>query len=199
MPTTVDVRGLACPQPVIRTRNAMREADEIVTLVTGRDQVDNVLRLAERAGWQTRWEAQADGYAVHLAKQAQASEPELTPDLLACNLPTAGAVVVLASDRMGRGEDELGGILIRSFVYTLTQVEPRPKTLVLYNTGVRLAVEGSPVLDDLHKLAAEGVEILVCGTCLGYFELKERLAVGTISNMYSIAEALLGSGKVLTV
>ncbi|MEN6479748.1 MAG: sulfurtransferase-like selenium metabolism protein YedF [Anaerolineales bacterium] len=199
MPTTVDARGLPCPQPVILTRQAMSTADQVLTLVSERDQVDNVLRLAERAGWQTHWEPQADGYAIHLVKGEATRQPELTPDLLTSNPPAEGSVVVLASERMGRGNDELGEILVRSFLYTLTQVEPRPKTLVLYNTGVRLAVEGSPVLDELQKLAADGVEILVCGTCLGYFELKERLAVGTLSNMYSIAEALLTANRVITV
>ena len=199
MTLVVDARGLACPQPVILTRNAMREAQEVTTLVSGRDQVDNVNRLAERAGWQTRLEPRPDGYALHLSRQAQAIEPELTPDLTACSTPVAGRVVALSSDRMGRGVDELGEILMRSFVYTLTQVEPRPRTLVLYNTGVRLAAQGSPVLDDLRKLAAADVEILVCGTCLSYLELKEQLAVGVISNMYSIAEALLGAGNAITV
>lgn len=199
MPTTVDARGLPCPQPVILTRQAMSTADQVLTLVSERDQVDNVLRLAERAGWQTRWEAQADGYAIHLIKGEAARQPELTSDILTCNLSTEGSVVVLSSERMGRGNDELGAILMRSFLYTLTQVEPHPKTLVLYNTGVQLAIEGSPVLDELRKLAEEGVEILVCGTCLGYFELKERLAVGTLSNMYSIAEALLTANRVITI
>jgi len=200
MPLTVDARGLACPQPVILTRNAMRESAEITTLVTGRDQVDNVQRLAERAGWLTRVEARPDGYALHLTKQALAIEPELTPDLTVGNVPTgAAAVIALSSDQMGRGDEELGAVLMRAFVYTLTQVEPRPRTVALYNTGVRLAIDGSPVLDDLTQLANSGVEILVCGTCLGHLGLKERLAVGVISNMYAIAEALLTAGNAITI
>ncbi len=199
MPTIVDARGLDCPQPVILTRNAMRTADAVTTLVSARDQVDNVQRLGERAGWQCRWEARADGFAVHLVRQAQAAEPALSPDLLACAPSTSGAVVALTSDRMGRGDDALGAILMRSFVYTLTQVEPRPRAVVLYNTGVRLAVTGSPVLEDLQRLAAQGVELLVCGTCLGHLGLKEQLAVGVVSNMYTIAETLLRGGNAVTV
>lgn len=199
MPTMVDARGLACPQPVVLTQKAMRDGGEVTTLVSDRDQVDNIVRLGERAGWQVRTEVRADGYAVHLAKQPLAPAPELPSEPSACGLPPAGSVVAITSDRMGRGEDELGSILIRSFIYTLTQVEPLPKTLVLYNTGVRLAVEGSPVLEDLRKLAAAGVVILVCGTCLGYFGLKERLAVGSVSNMYAIAETLLAGGNAVTI
>lgn len=199
MITTVDARGLACPQPVILTRNAMRDNGDIETLVDDRAQAGNVQRLAERAGWQTRVEERCNGYAVRLTRQGKTEEPEVSPDLLSCATAAGNAVVALSSDRMGRGEDELGAILMRAFVYTLTQIDPQPKTLVLYNTGVRLAVKGAPVLDDLNTLGSRGVEILVCGTCLDYLCLKERLAVGQISNMYSIAETLLSAGHAITI
>ncbi len=106
-------------------------------------------------------------------------------------------VVFFGADTVGRGPEELGGLLVRTFLHTLTEVQPCPEVLVFMNSGVRLVVEGSPVLEDLHTLAGRGVRILACGTCLGYFELKDRLAVGTISNMYTIAETLLGAGKVI--
>ena len=78
-------------------------------------------------------------------------------------------------------------------------VEPLPETIILFNSGVRLVVEGSPVLEDLQDLCGRGVEILACGTCLGYYELKERIAVGEVSNMYTIAEVILGVGKVVSL
>jgi len=199
MSRIVDARRLPCPQPVILTRNAMKEADEVITLVSGRDQVGNVRRLAERAGWQVAVETREDGYALHLRRSdTSAVEPELTPDVETCP-PATRRVVVIPSDTMGRGEPELGRILIKSFVYTLTQVEPLPQTIILFNTGVRLATQGSPVLSDLQVLAEKGVEILACGTCLDYFQLKDQLAVGTISNMYTIAETLLSAGHVVSL
>jgi selenium metabolism protein YedF len=88
---------------------------------------------------------------------------------------------------------------MRSFLHTLGEVSPCPEVLVLINTGVRLVVEGSPVLEDLRALAERGVEILACGTCLEYFQAKERVAVGTVSNMYTIAETLLGAARVVAV
>jgi selenium metabolism protein YedF len=200
MATTVDARGLACPQPVILTRNAMREAEDVITLVDGADQVDNVRRLAEKAGWQATAERQGAGYAVHMTKGTVADLPELTPDLMVCSVSQPAApVLVVPGEQMGRGEPELGAILIRAFFHTLTETQPLPKTIIFYNTGVKLTVEGSPILDDLRTLAAKGAEILVCGTCLGYYSLKERLAVGTISNMYTIAETLLSAGHVVTL
>lgn len=193
MPVTIDARGLPCPQPVILTRNAMRQADEVVTLVSQRDQVDNVSRLAERAGWRVSAGQAEDGWRVHMTQGEESVEPELTPDLTTC-APTAAPrrrVVLLSSDQIGRGEPELGAILMRSFLYTLGEIEPRPQTLILLNAGVKLAVEGSPALDDLRALEQNGLQILVCGTCLDYYQLKERLAVGSISNMYTIAETLM--------
>lgn len=170
----------------------MREADEVVTLVSGENQAGNVRRLAEKSGWQVMVEKRQDGYAVHLTKGEATTKPELTPDatVYTGSQPT---VLVVSSNRMGCAEEELGAILIRSFFYTLTEMESLPKTIIFYNTGVKLTVEGSPILEDLHALEAKGVELLVCGTCVGYFSLKERIAAGVTSNMYTIAETLLSA------
>ncbi len=193
MSVTVDARNLPCPQPVILTRNAMRSADEVITLVSQRDQVDNVRRLAERAGWRVTFDPSEDGWEIRLIRGQETIEPELSPDVTTC--APSGAprrrVLLISSDQIGRGEPELGAILMRSFLYTLGEIEPRPQTLILLNAGVKLAVEGSPLLDDLHALEQSGLQILVCGTCLDYYQLKERLAVGSISNMYTIAETLM--------
>lgn len=198
MSVVVDARGLPCPQPVIRTRDAMRESDDIITLVSGEDQVGNVRRLAEKAGWRVESEAHSDGYAIHMVKAKATPQPQVAAQPSAGAVPV-GRVIVLSSERMGRGDEELGTILMRSLLYTLGEVEPAPKTLILYNSGVKLAVEGSPVIEELAALQARGVEILVCGTCLGHFDLKDSLQVGTISNMYVIAEALLAAGSAITV
>lgn len=199
MPLEVDARGLPCPQPVIRTRNAMREADEVITLVSGEDQVANVRRLAEKAGWEVTVERRSDAFAIHIVNPRSAPQPQPPPvGAVSSPMPTK-RVIVISSDRMGRGEDELGLILMRSFLYALGEVEPTPQTMIFFNTGVKLAAEGSPVLEELATLQARGVEILVCGTCLDYFGLKDRVQVGTISNMYTIAEALLTASNTITV
>jgi selenium metabolism protein YedF len=191
MPLTVDARGMPCPRPVILSRNAMREDDDVTTLVSQPDQVDNVRRLAERAGWTvTVTAADSDMTRGHAT-----AEPEVTADLAVCPPGQGGRVLVLASDEIGRGARELGQILMRSLLYTLREVTPRPDTLILMNAGVKLAVDGSPVLNDLRALESDGLQILICGTCLGYYELKDRVAVGSISNMYSIAETLLAASQ----
>jgi selenium metabolism protein YedF len=108
-------------------------------------------------------------------------------------------VVTIPSEFMGRGDEELGHILIRGFFHTLGEVAPMPDAIIFFNSGVKLVVEGSPVLEDLHELCGRGVAILACGTCLGHYELKDRVAVGEVSNMYTIAEMLLGAGKVVSL
>ncbi len=100
---------------------------------------------------------------------------------------------------MGRGDDELGQVLLRSYLHTLREVTPSPDTMVFFNSGVMLAAEGSPALDDLRALTDQGVQVLLCGTCVEHFDLKERVAVGEISNMYAISEAMFQAGKVISL
>lgn len=199
MTTTVDARGLACPQPVILTKKALASAGDgrVTTIVDSPTSEVNVSRMARKAGWQVTVETQVDGTYLHLSREGAAT-PETLPVGRAGALPATGPLVVyISADRMGRGQDELGGILIRAFLHTLNEIAPLPDTLIFVNTGVRLVIEGSPVLEDLQMLDSQGVDILACGTCLNYLELTEQVAIGTVSNMYDIAEALLGAGKVV--
>jgi selenium metabolism protein YedF len=189
----VDCRGLACPQPVVRTKKAMSESDRVTTIVDNETAVTNVSRMAEKEGYSVAVEKMEDGIYLSLTK-ASPAQPESAPERASGRL-----VVLVASDGMGRGDEELGGILIRSFLHTLSEVQPLPNTIVFLNAGAKLTVEGSPVLEDLEALGKRGVEILACGTCLGHFGLKDKLAVGEVSNMYSIAETLLAAGNVVAI
>lgn len=110
-----------------------------------------------------------------------------------------GPVVAISSDKMGLGDDQLGEVLMRSFLHTLTEVAPKPHALIFFNSGVRLAVTGSMALDDLRALETRGVRILLCGTCLGHFGLKDDVAVGEVSNMYAITETMLGAESVVNL
>jgi selenium metabolism protein YedF len=198
MTLIVDARGLACPQPVIQTRKAMEEAERIETLVDNETALSNVSRMANKAGWQVNVAAEGNEYRIALAKGTAVAQAEpLTVGK--AEVASGPLVLVVSADTMGRGDAELGSILIRGFFHTMGEVEPLPGVIIFFNTGVRLACEGSLVLDDLCALAAEGIEILACGTCLNYFELTEKLAVGQVSNMYDIAETMLRAGKVVNL
>ena len=198
MAKTVDARGLACPRPVIMTRNALQEGDAVTTIVANETAQHNVTRMAEKAGCTVQTEKREDGIYLHISREGTSLEEAIPQPARA---PVGGPLVlVIPSEFMGRGEHpELGQILIRGFFHTLGEVEPLPDTIIFFNNGVKLVVEDSPVLEDLQCLCERGVEILVCGTCLGYYELKEKIAVGEVSNMYTIAETMLNAGKVVSL
>ncbi|HSR30689.1 MAG TPA: sulfurtransferase-like selenium metabolism protein YedF [Anaerolineae bacterium] len=198
MTMTVDARGLACPQPVIETRKALQQAEEIVTLVDSDTSLTNVTRMAKKAGWQVNVISKDDEYRIELTRGEALPQAEGLP-VGKAEIVSGPLVLVVSSDIMGRGEAELGSILVRGFFHTLGEVEPLPQTIIFFNTGVKLACEGSQILDDLCALESEGIEMLVCGTCLGYLELKGDLAVGQVSNMYDIAETMLRAGKVVNL
>ncbi|MBC7225715.1 MAG: sulfurtransferase-like selenium metabolism protein YedF [Thermoflexales bacterium] len=197
MAKTVDARGLPCPQPVLLTRDALRESDAVTTIVDSDTARHNVTRMAEKAGYTVRAEEREDGIYLHI------SRGEAAPAVAPAPAPTPSGgplVLVVPSEFMGRGEhEELGQILIRGFLHTLNEVSPLPDVLIFFNSGVKLTVEGSPVLEDLRTLQAQGVQILICGTCLGYYGLKEKVAVGEVSNMYTIAETLMQAGRVVSL
>jgi selenium metabolism protein YedF len=197
MSRVIDARGLACPQPVLLTKKAIAEENRVTAIVDGETARQNVTRMAEKQGCRVQAEEREDGIYLSITREGEAAqEAQVAPG----TAPAAGPLVVsVASEFMGRGDDVLGNILIRAFFHTLGEVEPRPDVLVFYNSGVKLAVEGSPVLEDLRDLEEGGIRLLICGTCLGHYELKDKVAVGEVSNMYSIAETLLGAGKVVSV
>jgi len=194
MTEIVDARGLSCPQPVILTRKALAAANEVTAIVDNETAKMNVSRMAAKEGCRVEVEEKADGIYLHLTKTEKAPREESVA------APAAGPTVLFVSAwAVGRGPEELQDILIRSFLHTLNEVSPLPDTVIFINTGVKLTVEDSPALEDLQALEEQGVEVLICGTCLNYFGLTEKVAVGTVSNMYAIAEALLGAGKVVAV
>ena len=187
----VDARRLACPQPVILTRKALAGANEVMTIVDNETSRDNVARMAQKQGFAVHIEEKEDGIYVRLSRQAEAvAEPRGST----AQGPT---VVLMASNLMGQGPKELGAVLTRTFLHTLNEISPLPDTLVFLNAGVHLVAEGSPVLEDIGALVEQGVDVLACGTCLDYLGLKEKVAVGEVSNMYTIAETLLRAGTVV--
>ena len=136
--------------------------------------------------------AQEDGGQTDALAAVTFPAPSETPDADAC-IPDGRKkkkIVVIRSGKMGEGNDELGAVLMKGFIYALTELEELPETILLYNGGAPLSCEGSDSLEDLKTLEAQGVEIMTCGTCLNYYGLTDKLAVGTVTNMYAIAEKM---------
>ena len=194
----VNAVGNACPIPVIKTKKALSElggAGTVRVLVDNETAVQNVTKMAQSAGGKVTSEKESDNKFVITIEMAKAP---VFADEAAEEAPRSGdTVVAVASDRMGSGNDELGKVLIKSFIFAVSQLEKLPKTMIFYNGGATLTCEGSPCLEDLKNLEKEGVEILTCGTCLDYYKLKEKLSVGSVSNMYSIVEKLAGAAHII--
>ena len=173
------------------TKEALKDSKSVTCIVDNPTARDNVSRLAAKEGCRVTVEEKDGAFYLHLNKESQE---------IACQVvPAISTVMLIGSESLGRGSDELGGILIRGLMHTLAEGNRRPSALIFINSGVKLVTADSPVLEDLRSLASQGVEILACGTCLGYYELKDKVAVGQVSNMYSIVEAMLDADKVLSV
>lgn len=197
---TVNAMGDNCPIPVVKTKKAMQALtgpEVIEVLVDNEIAVQNVSKMAAGAGGQVSSEKLGDA-EFKITIQMQGAVAAETPEEVSCVPDSRGNLVVaVASDRMGSGNDELGKVLIKGFIFAVTQLDTLPKTMVFYNGGATLTTEGSDSLEDLKSLEAQGVEILTCGTCLDYYGLKEKLAVGSVTNMYSIVETLAGASKII--
>jgi len=205
MKVTVDARGLACPEPVLLTKKAIAENEEVTVIVDNEIAVENIRRLAAKTacGFSVT-EREGGVREISLVRTGAAGQPpadagaEAGPSCGVTPGKETGTVVVILSDNhMGRGDDVLGDVLIRAFIHTLAQLKPLPETIICYNAGVKLAVKESAVLDDLQQLAQAGVDILVCGTCVNYFGLGDQVAAGHISNMYDIAETMAGAARLV--
>ncbi len=192
----IDARGISCPQPVLLVKKSVEgeNPESLVVLLTGETSKGNVTRFAESRGY--RVEAAREGETYRMVLKREGSEPASAP--VTSKGQAGNPAVFITSDRFGRGSDELGALLMKAFINTLKEISPLPGTIIFANAGVFLTTEGSPVIESLRGLHETGVEILSCGTCLEFFNIKEKLLVGTVSNMYTIAEKLLGASNVVT-
>lgn len=196
MDLTVDAMGDKCPIPVVKAKKALATMDEgtLEMLVDNETSVTNLTNFAKSQKCEVASEQLGDGkFSVKIVKSADSAADEA----FAGGAGSGPRVVVVPSDVMGHGDDELGDILIKAFVFALTQQDDLPDCILFYNGGVRLTCEGSPVLEDLNKLACAGVEIFSCGTCLKHYGIEDKLAVGEVTNMYVIVEKQLQAGVIV--
>ena len=202
----IDARGDACPLPVVKAKKAIAELHgpgEVEVLVDNEIAVQNLTKMAQQKGYTSSSEKLAEReyrvrFTIKDTPAAETAVPGEKQQAETC-IPDArtDTVVVIASDKMGEGAEELGKTLLKAFVFSLTQQDKLPQTILFYNGGAHLTCEGSPMLEDLKALEAEGVEILTCGTCLNFYGMTEKLAVGGVTNMYVIAEKMLNAGNVV--
>lgn len=191
----IDCRGMACPQPVLTAKQALERVKEgIFTLIVDNpSSCENVQRFVRSQGCLVGVEKRGEDFYLHVEK-AKLKEKKKS---VRRERKEDQVVVYINSNLLGVGDEALGSVLMRIFLKTLLDLEPKPARLILINSGVRLASEGSEVLETLRLLSQQGVEILACGTCLDFYGLKEKLRVGNISNMYVIAQSLLAADRLV--
>jgi selenium metabolism protein YedF len=198
---SIDARGKACPQPVIDTRKVLEDATltEVEVLVDSQASAENVARMARSQGCEVRLEDSGLGeLRVVLTREGEAAKGEPAEVAVSSRCGEASRIAVfVAADSVGRGDDELGQALMKAFLVTIKDLVPRPTSLLFMNSGVRLVIEGSGALAAIEDLEKSGVEVLVCGTCLDFFGLEDKLAVGRVSNMFEIASRLVEADRVV--
>ena len=200
----IDCRGLNCPEPVLRTKSALSEkpAEGLTIMVDNQTARDNVLRFINSSGSKANWQEKEGVYYITLKdyKETDVKSTEMNSTTPAsANDSFENPVLLISTDQLGVGSSELGRMLMRNFIFTLTKRDELPLAIILMNSGVKLSIKDSPVIEELDELHNKGVQILACGTCLDYFELKDLHKAGQISNMYDISDLLLTSGRVVTI
>ncbi len=198
----VNAVGKQCPIPVVMAANALKAltVPSVVEVhVDNEIAVQNLTRLAGRYGLPIRSERRDEKlFSVRMEVADLSRLGEVPADEAACVPDSrAGFVVAVESSEMGRGQEALSKTLMKGFLYALGQLEQLPQAILFYNSGAFLTCEGSDSLEDLKNMEAQGVEIYTCGTCLDFYQLQDRLAVGKVTNMYAIVEQLAAAPKVV--
>ena len=201
----IDAMGKACPVPVVLAKKAAAElaseGGELQVLVDNQPACENLRNMAEGNGYAVMEEKIEPGryrvtITVPVQEQAQVqSVTEQTP----VKREESGLVVVISKDSMGQGSEELGKILIKGFLFSLTQLKNPPKAVLFFNSGVLLTVEGCNTLDDLREQEQAGTQIEICGTCADYYSVKDSVGVGKIVNMMTITERMAYAGSVINI
>ncbi len=193
----IDARGLACPKPVIETKKAIESINsgKVKVIVDNYIAKENIIKLSRSMNLEFNILNEEDSFIEIEIIKGEFLEniiEEKSNDI-------DNSCVFISSDKIGEGDIELGKILMKGFVYTLTETKPYPRYIILVNSGVNLSTSNEDTIENLKKLENFGVEIVSCGTCLDFYNLKESLKVGRVSNMYDILEIMKNTDKTISL
>ena len=193
----IDARGLACPKPVIETKKAIESINsgKVKVIVDNYIAKENIIKLSRSMNLEFNILNEEDSFIEIEIIKGEFLEniiEEKSNDI-------DNSCVFISSDKNGEGDIELGKILMKGFVYTLTETKPYPRYIILVNSGVNLSTSNEDTIENLKKLENFGVEIVSCGTCLDFYNLKESLKVGRVSNMYDILEIMKNTDKTISL
>jgi len=203
--TTLNMLGKPCPIPVVEAKKTLLQGQDVTVLVDNSIAVQNLEKMAAGLGYGFSYEQKGEAeYAVTIIVKNAGRQPTAAcqpmTDSCPAEQPAAGGVIFLITgDQIGISAEEPGKKLMQTFLYSLAQLPKAPELILLLNAGVKLAAQGSEVLDNLKTLAANGTDIRSCGQCLTYYGLTEKLVVGKITNMMEIVEFLTSSRRTVTI
>ncbi len=202
MKKTIDARGKLCPVPVVETNKLLKTlklGDIVAVEVDNYIAVQNLTKMGEQKKLSVSFEEINKNHYTVTFELISALETTIDKeeDSKAQHDRPGKTLISIASNKMGQGDERLGHVLMKGFIYALTEQEALPETILLYNSGCFLSTEGSDSVADLALLESQGVEILTCGTCLNHYGLDEKLAVGDVTNMYVIVEKQVQATKII--
>lgn len=210
----IDARNLACPRPVVLALEALPKlaaGESLEVLVNDEVAPANLTRLAAEKDCEVATVDHGDHVSVMLTPRSSAAAADGVAGPVAaaaaagvCPAPEAptpaqGSVVLVGTDSLGRGSEELGRKLLGGLIYAFAHQDPLPKAMVFFNGGARLTCEGSESLEDVRDLESKGCEILTCGTCLDFYGIRDQLGVGGVTNLYRIAEIMATEPNVVSL
>lgn len=193
----IDARGLACPKPVIETKKAIESINsgKVKVIVDNYIAKENIIKLSKSMNLEFNILKEEDSFI-----EIEIIKGEFLENIIEKKSnDIENSCVFLSSDKIGEGDIELGKILMKGFVYTLTETKPYPKYIILVNSGVNLSTSNEDTVENFKRLESFGVEIVSCGTCLDFYNLKENLKVGRVSNMYDILEIMKNTDKTISI
>ena len=185
MSTIIDCKGLKCPLPVVKTKKYFDgiESGESIIIVDNLVAKNNIVKLAEGSGYKSVVEEKEKLYFIEITK-------DKCEVLNIERKEKKKFTLVVSTDKLGVGDDELGDMLMKSYIFALSEADSIPNDLLFINGGVKLTIDSSPVLDSLNKLEERGTNILICGVCLDFYNIKDKVSIGEISNMYTIVQLM---------
>lgn len=194
MKTTLDLKGMQCPKPVLETQKAFKDQSitEFEVIVDNAAARENLKRLADSKGYKYEVKESPNEIVINIKRESGETIVQEEEFVAVCDITSdvSNAVLLIKNEFLGDGNDELGKVLMKGFLYTITETKPYPEKVVLLNSAVKLSTVNEETIAHLKKLEEAGTKIYSCGTCLNYYNLADQLKVGVVGNMYDVVESL---------
>lgn len=194
MKTTLDLKGMQCPKPVLETQKAFKDQSitEFEVIVDNAAARENLKRLADSKGYKYEVKESPNEIVINIKRENGETIAQEEEFVAVCDIASdvSNAVLLIKNEFLGDGNDELGKVLMKGFLYTITETKPYPEKVVLLNSAVKLSTVNEETIAHLKKLEEAGTKIYSCGTCLNYYDLADQLKVGVVGNMYDVVESL---------